>query len=384
MKSKENFCENIVIIYGGKSVEHDISIITGLQVVQNIDKNNRQIFQIYVDKDGKWYLIEKQLNPNDFINLNYKKLKDVAILPNTNFLYKKSGEKYKKLAKINCVILATHGVNGEDGSIYGLFQLNGIAVANCNLTSSAICMDKEYMKDIFNANDFPHIPYGAIYKNDFDKNFNEILADFEIKFNYPMIVKPANLGSSIGINIIHNAIEFKKHCEFAFIFDKKIIIEKALTDFFEINCACMVKDGEIITSKCETPVSLKEFLTYEEKYMSKGKIKNNNKQGIKKSIEAKIKKLTKQLYKKFNCSGVIRIDFLFDNLENKLYVNELNTIPGSFANYLFEFNFKQLIDYLIIDAYKNKKELENITFCFESNVLNIKKDLMHLNKSENK
>lgn len=366
--------KSIGIIIGGKSVEHEVSIITGLQVLDNIDKSKYEPRIIYIQKDGKWYAGNSLHNIN---NYKVKKFEDAyEVLPGFNnnklMLYPhpdiKQGFFGKKQTtyEIDVVFPAVHGTNVEDGALHGLFQMNGVACAFGSVLSSAVGMDKVIMKQVFQSNNLPVVDYTWFLRSSFEENKDKILETIE-KIGYPLIVKPANLGSSVGISKAKNREELLYSIQVALAYDRKIIVEKCVENVREINCAVMGYENDLTASLCEEPVGWQEFLTYEDKYVNKKKDASESKRripaDIDKEVENKIKSFAKEAFKAIDCCGDARIDFLYDG--NNIYVNEINTIPGSIAFYLWEgmgVSFTELVTKIIeyAEIQQNQRK-ENIT-----------------------
>ncbi len=351
--------KKIGIIIGGKSVEHEVSIITGLQVFENIDKSIYEPKIIYIQKDGKW-LVGDSLH--DINNFKTKKLEDAyEVLPGFKneklILYPhpelKSGFFGKKYSthEIDIVFPAVHGTNVEDGALQGLLQMNGVPYAFGSVLCSAVGMDKIVMKKVFQSYSLPVVDYMWFYRSGFAENKDKIIKQAE-EIGYPLIVKPANLGSSVGINKAKNQNDLMFAMDVAMSYDRKIIIEKCIENVREINCAVIGYENELETSLCEEPVGWKEFLTYEDKYVNKKKDSSESKNRIPaeidEEIEAQIKDYAKQAFNAVDGCGNARIDFLLSG--NNIFVNEINTIPGSISFYLWEgkgVSFKQLISKII-------------------------------------
>lgn len=338
-----------MVLFGGKSVEHDVSIITGYQAISMLD--DHEIFPVYVTKNNDLLLV-KNLGINDF--------------KNEKFVLKK-GKKIKLRKKgfnhidIDAAVVCMHGTNGEDGLMAALLEFYSIPFTSSSHISAGACQDKSVMKSIFKANDIPIIPYEILYDCDFiDGRYGNI--------DVPCIIKPANLGSSVGIKVCHTYEELTKGLQDAFRFDSKVIIEKYIKDFREINCA-FIGDYELQTeSRIEEVVKTKEMLDYEDKYDSKVS-------GSKRIIPARLDDklcdeiitLGKKVIKVLDASGVCRIDYILS--DGKIYVNEINTIPGSLSNYLFEPNDK-LMNQLLKLAFKKYYHSLQKTYAFKANILN--------------
>lgn len=376
------FKKNIAVVFGGKSSEHDISIITGLQVLGAIDKNKYNVLPLYIDRMGHFLTGEplKQIKSYGKTMLNKKSVFEVSLLPSSNFLYKHHKNKLKKWLEIDCALLCMHGVNGEDGSLQGFLELCNIPYTSSGVVSSGVCMDKVLTKHILTSLNLPIVHWFSVTRNEFLEKIDNIDEQIKNSFNYPVVVKPANLGSSIGIAVCHNKDELQEGLLVASQFDYKIIIEQCIVNLKEVNCSVLGYQDDIKVASLEEPVSYKEFLTFNEKYMS---TKSKNSIGmaslnrilpanITKNQEEIIKKLAKKVFYEFDCAGVVRIDFIIDKITHKIYVNEINTIPGSLAFYLWEHDklyFSVLIDKLIGLAYEKLNQKQKNKYTFESSVL---------------
>jgi D-alanine-D-alanine ligase len=374
--------KSVGIIVGGKSVEHEVSIITGLQVFDNIDKEIYEPRIIYIQKDGKWYVGNSL---HDIDNYKKKKFDDAyEVLPGFNNgklkLYPhpeiKQGFFGKKQAtyEIDMVFPAVHGTNAEDGALHGMFQMNGVPCAFGSVLSSAVGMDKVVMKKVFQSNMLPIVDYTWFYRSSFEENKEEILSEIE-KLEYPLIVKPANLGSSVGISKATNMDELMFSIQVAMSYDRKVIVEKCVENVREINCAVMGFENELMASLCEEPVGWQEFLTYEDKYVNKKKGASESKRripaDIEKEIEEKIKYFAKEAFKAVDCCGDARIDFLYDG--NNIYINEINTIPGSIAFYLWEgmgISFTDLVSKIIEYAEIQQEQRNGNIVSYDIDLLN--------------
>lgn len=369
--------ENILVMFGGESTEHDISIISALQAIENLDKSKYNIMPFYIDKNGNFLAGEKLKELGFLKNIDYKKVKNVYFKPNSNFLYAKGKFKEIKLFKVDVALPIFHGKNGEDGVVQGLLKLSKIPFASCDILGCSVGMDKIVQKHIYKSLDIPVLEHFWFDKAEYLKNPEEILNNNE--FDFPKIVKPSNLGSSIGINIANNKQELKNAIDIALNFDKKIIVERALTNFKEINIALLKQDDEILFSDIEQPRNWKRFLDFDEKYMSNIKTgkSSTEKQQKKVAINAKllndIKKFSLKVYRLLDAKGTIRFDYIYDKIDKKIYLNEINVIPGSLSFYLWKnhnFEYKQLLDILINQAKIEDKREKEISTIYISDVLN--------------
>jgi len=377
--------KKVAVIFGGRSVEHEVSVITGMQIIENMDKTKYEPIPIYIDKKGKW-LTGNSLN--DFKNYKENKFDDAKEI----LLSPKHGERNiyanpeklgllgkKVLDKIDIVFPAIHGTNGEDGTLQGLLELMDIPYVGCGVLGASVGMDKILMKDVYKANGLPIVDYTWFYRSKWLEGKDEVIKIIEEKLSYPLFVKPANLGSSIGISKAKDRDGLITAIEIAIRYDRKIIIEKAVENPREINCGVMGFDNEVITSLCEEPIGWEDILTFEDKY-----IRSNDKGGkssgerriipaeIDDNIREEIEKLAKEAFTTIDARGVSRIDFLVDE-NNKVYINEINTLPGSISFYLWEgkgYPFKKLIDELINIAIKVYEEKNENMYFYDANLFN--------------
>lgn len=357
---------NVIVIYGGKSVEHDVSIITALQTMENIDKNEYNFTPVYISKSGNWYTLDKYEQIDEYKNIYKAKKKIVSLLSGKPYLCIKSLFGYKVNRRIDCAILCIHGTNCEDGSLQGSLESSNIPYTCCGVTSSAIGMDKILMKDIFRANNIPCVNYTYVLKNIYEQSGEKFIASLKLKF--PLIVKPSNLGSSVGINRCENREDLKRALDVAFYYDTRVIIEEVVSNAREINCAVLGNCEECETSQLEEPVNWKNYLTFDDKYILGKKKKNEKDLVLDKKIKNQIRSLAKKTFKIFCCAGVVRIDFLLDE-NNNVYVNELNTIPGSLAFYLWKHSFKEHITKLVNIAIKEKQIRDRLNYDYDSSCL---------------
>ncbi len=351
--------KSVGIIIGGKSVEHEVSIVTGLQVFENIDKSTYEPKIIYIQKDGKWMFGDSLCHIDNFKNKKFEDAYEVLpdfkdekliLYPHPRIKSGFFGKKYD-ICEIDIVFPAVHGTNVEDGALQGLFQMNNVPFAFASVLSSAVGMDKVIMKKVFQSSNLPIVDHTWFYRSDFGEKKQEIIERAE-KIGYPLIVKPANLGSSVGINKAKSLDELLFAIEVAMSFDRKVIVEKCVENLREINCAVLGYENELEVSLCEEPLGWKEFLTYEDKYVNNSKSAGESKRripaDIDETIKEKIENYAKEAFKAVDGCGNARIDFLFDG--NNIFVNEINTIPGSVSFYLWEgknLSFTDLINRII-------------------------------------
>ena len=375
------------VIFGGKSVEHEVSIISAIQAINNFDKDKYDVIPIYMTKNNEMYvgeLIGKISSYNDISKLT-KNSQRVIML---NDLDKVILEKYpmkkfgkNQYAQIDVVFPIVHGTNVEDGTLQGYLKILNIPFVGCDVTSSAVGMDKYVMKTILKDNDVPVLDCTVINKHEYIEDNKAIANKIKKEISFPVIVKPINLGSSVGIKIARNDDELFVALDHAFNFASQILVEKAITNLREINCSVMGDITSCTPSQCEEPLNKGEILSYEDKYISNKK--NTPSKGMSSlerqlpaNIDEKVKNTIQEYaiktFKLLNCNGVVRIDFMIDIDSNKIYVNEINTIPGSLSFYLWEasgLKYKELLTKLVELAFKRKREESSISYKFDTNIL---------------
>ncbi|MDY2987398.1 MAG: D-alanine--D-alanine ligase family protein, partial [Peptoniphilus sp.] len=270
--------ENIVVVFGGRSVEHEVSVITGMQVVENMDKKYNAV-PLYVTKEGKFLCGESLKNFKTFKQGDFSEAFEVFFKPQDQYLYRevtqksglfgKESKTLEKYIKVDCVFPALHGTYGEDGCFQGMLETTGVPYVGCGVMSAAVGMDKVIMKKVFESEGIPMTPYFYFYREDFE-NQEEIINKAE-EIGYNLFVKPANLGSSIGISKVKNREELIEAIKVASSYDRKIIIEKAVDNPREINAAVLGYQNDLKVSELEEPIGWKDFLKFDEKYISGSK-----------------------------------------------------------------------------------------------------------------
>lgn len=337
--------KNILVFFGGTTVEHDISCITGVMTLNAIDKIVFNAIPIYVDRKGEWYTGDDLFEIENYKDLNYKNLKRVLIKNGENKLYILKGKRLKQSYPIYSAINCLHGERGEDGSLFGLLSLSNIPLASPSLIPSGIAMDKDITKKVLKGIGIKMVKGETLTSE-------SQIESIKHRLSYPVIVKPCSLGSSIGIECARNSEEFVVKTKSAFRYDTKVLVEKKLANIKEINCACYRDErGRIIVSECERPVYKNAFLSFSDKYENGEREFPAN---IPISVSLNIKNITEKIYSELNFSGIIRIDFFVKNEE--VFVNEINSVPGSLAYYLFTKTLTEFSSILTALIYSSVKE----------------------------
>ena len=349
--------KNIAVFFGGQSVEHDISVITGVMTLNSIDKEKFKALPVYITRDGEWKTGESLYDVDEFKKIDLKKLKRVTILNGDNALYQVKGKKLKQIEKIYCAINCLHGRKGEDGALSGLLGMSNIPLASADMLSSSISMDKSFTKLVLKALNIKTVKSLTITSK---AQVNEVLK----KLDFPLLVKPNFLGSSIGITKAEDKEELIEGVQNALRYGESAIIEPFLSGVTEINCAVYRDDKGIINlSECEKPISRTDILSFKDKYQDG---KREFPANIESKYSNKIKATAKKIYTALGFDGVIRIDFFIH--DGCIFVNEINSVPGSLAYYLFgdtKKSFSDMLTRLIMSA--ERKFLRDLTFVREYN-----------------
>lgn len=379
---------HIAVLYGGKSVEHEVSVITAMQALAVIEEmKGFRAIPIYVSKEGKWYTGENinHIEKYKDIGALLKECRNVALVPSEKAgvarLVDLDGKKTfydEKVSRVDMVFPIIHGTGGEDGTLQGMLDLIGVPYIGCGAMAAATTMDKSVTKLILKSAGIPQMPGKWFFTDSIDTHLSRILDSCEKDLIYPMIVKPADVGSSVGVKSANNRQELAEAIQFAAHFSTKIIVEFKLEDNYEINISVLGDRMEQRLSVCEHPMSNSEFLTYEDKYMSSGGTKGMS--SAKREIPAdipdmlrrQIENIARSCFVQLDCAGVVRIDFLVDRTTAKPFVCELNTIPGSLAFYLWEatgMNFETLIRELVDIAFRVHRRKNRVMHSIDSNLL---------------
>ena len=385
---------NVGVMFGGKSTEHDISIISAIQAINYLDKEKYNVTPIYITKNNEFYIGENIGKIESYSKIDSLLKESTKVVPVSDgnklnllrYPMKKLGNNV--MATIDVAFPIVHGTNVEDGTLQGFLAMLNIPYVGCDVTASAMGMDKYVMKTVLQENDIPVLSCIRFTSNDYDNNVEGMIEKIEEKIGYPVIVKPINLGSSIGISMAADKDELYTSLDNAFSYADKILVERAIVNLKEINCAVLGDYKDAQASECEEPINSDKILSYEDKYMNgaKGAKVGSQKSGsqgmasLKRKIPAdiseerrqEIRKMAVDAFKCLGCNGVTRIDFMIDMDEDKVYLNEVNTIPGSLSFYLWEpmgLPYAKLLDNMINLAFKREREISELTFSFESSVL---------------
>lgn len=377
------------VFFGGKSVEHEIAIITANQAINSLNKEKYEIIPIYISKNGRMYTGQKLFDLKEYRDLDklIKNCEEITCVNNGNKVnILRVNNKMFSNNIINSIEVAfpiMHGTNGEDGSIQGYLEILGVPYIGPDVLASSIGMDKIMMRRMLKEQNIPSLDYVAFYSLDYIKDEDKYITEVEEKLTYPVIVKAGNLGSSVGIKKAKNKEGLREAIEFAIGFSDRVMVENAIVKLKEINCSVMGDMIEAIPSICEEPIGSDEILSYTDKYVGGSKTKSGGSKGmaslqrkvpaeITDEMREKIQDIAVKTFKILGCNGVSRIDFLIDMENDNIYVNEINTIPGALSYYLWEATgktFEQELDELVELAFKRNRERQNRTYSYDQNIL---------------
>lgn len=382
------------VIYGGESVEHEVSIISAIQAMNKIDQEKYDIIPIYITKDREWYTGEmlKDIDVYEDLSLIKKYGKNVILYYNKGS-YVLQNKKFPRniITDIDIAFPIVHGTNVEDGVLQGYLQSIGIPFVGGNVYASVVGQDKVFMKDIFEKDGLPMTKYTWFYDIDYKNDSEEVLKKVK-KLKYPVIVKPATTGSSVGIKVAEKDEELIEAIDDAIQYDNKILVEEVVQNLKEVNISVLGNYEHQKLSEIEEVISGNKFLTYTDKYIGggKGKLKGGIKvpmKGSSKGMVSANRKLPAEItnklreevediaikaFKALGSAGVCRIDFLIDEKTKKVYINEINSIPGSLSFYLWEakgVSFTELLEDMINIGIKDYKKRISKTHSFETNIL---------------
>ena len=374
------------VFFGGKSVEHEVSVISGLQAYNSFNRDKYEPIPIYITKDNELYTGDAVGDISNYKNIPALLQKSIRVffmceqgqVQLIRYPAKKIGNSV--VAQIDVAFPVVHGANVEDGSLQGFLRHYNIPLVGCDVAASAVTMDKYIMKTVLKDNGIPVLDCVTLnvreYEGDEEAAYNKV----ESKISYPVIVKPVNLGSSVGIKVAQDREALREALEYAFTFGARVLIEHAITNLREINCAVLGDYEQAHASECEEPISSDEILSYEDKYVAGDKSGSEGMRTAKRELPAnltpekreEIRRMAVETFQVLNCNGVSRIDFMIDRDTDQVYVNEINPIPGSLAFYLWEAldkPYAELLDDMVQLALKREREEKSVLTSFDSNIL---------------
>ena len=381
--------KQIGVIFGSRSCEREVAIISAIQLMRYADTEQYDIIPVYIDEHGNWYTGEKLKEISTFQPFRGEAAGVVRVFPDLtagsgallrlaqgNGLFAR--EKLEIVARIDVYIVVMHGLNGEDGTLQGLLELANVPYTSTGVPGSAIGMDKIMMKQFFRGAGLPVLPGVAVTRREYESHADDVIAKVSSELEYPVFVKPANLGSSIGVSRADDEAGLRDSLSLAFEYDRRVLVEKGLNQPIELNCSVLGYDDEVTASSIEMPLNSTEFLTFGEKYLASGGSKGMASlhrvlpAPIEEDLKAEIQDMSMNIFRMMDGKGVVRIDYMFDRDSGKLYITEINTIPGSLAFYLWEYDgmrYRELIDRMIRYAEKAHEDRNHANYAYTSDIL---------------
>ncbi len=376
--------KTVGVFFGSRSAEHDISIITGQLIISTLKKMNYTAIPIYIDKKGGWFIGPELGSLKTFtgetFNLLSKKLGEYYLdleKSSGKMVFKQKGVLGKEVI-VELAFPALHGTYGEDGTLQGLFEMINIPYVGCNVMSSAIAMDKVLTKQVFMANNIPTLSFVSHTKQDWLHDKDRVVTEVKHALTWPVIIKPAHLGSSIGISIAKNEEELENALEVGFHYDEKVLTEQCVKDLSDITCALLGNENPKASLLQESTYE-KDLFSYEDKYLNDGGAQlGNAKKNLhiparlddKTTIE--IRETAVKIYKAFECSGIARVDFIYDKKAKKYYASEINPLPGTLYHHLWKdsgVELEEVISTLLTLAQERHKDKQLVTYTFQSDIL---------------
>ncbi len=386
---------NVAVIFGSRSCEHDVSIVSAMQLIEAAKAKGYPIIPIYISREGLWYTGEALTNIETFRHFNpmAKGITRVNldVSANAGDLWAWPPQRAGLFAKvpapvahIDVAIPVMHGMHGEDGTLQGLLEMANIPYASAGVLGSAIGMDKIAMKQILRDAGYPVLDFVWFTRDQLVREREAIIEKIEKTIKYPAFVKPASLGSSIGVSRANNREELGSALDLAASYDRRILVEVGIASPVEINCAALGYGEDVRASVCEMPVPStgEKFLNFFEKYLRNAGTKGESSRGMKSlsrvvpapigdELTQRIQTMTCEIFKLLDCRGTVRIDFILDE-NDMLFVNEPNTIPGSLAFYLWKecgVSFSDLVEKMIEGALQAHADKNRNVYAFDSTIL---------------
>lgn len=377
------------VIYGSRSCEREVAIISAVQLMNHVDTDKYDVVPVYISEQGVWYTGNalRDIKAYTPFNPDAKGVEQVyldvtagsgALIANRPGKGLFGKPQQAVVARLDVCIIVMHGLNGEDGTLQGMLELANLPYSSTGVAGSAIGMDKIMMKQFFRgAGDLPVLPDCWFTRSMWEKDHDAVLDEAE-KLGYPVFVKPANLGSSIGVSRADDRESLIDALELAFDYDRRVLIEKGLDKPIELNCSVLGYDDDVEASPIEMPISAEKFLDFKEKYLASGGSKGMASlhrilpAPIPDELRDRIQSLSREIFRMLDCKGVVRIDYMWDKNSDGLYITEINTIPGSLAFYLWEnagVKYSQLIDRLVQHARRAHEDRNLRNYAFTSDIL---------------
>ena len=377
------------VIFGSRSCEREVAIISAVQLMNHVNTDKYDVIPVYIAPDGRWYTGSHLRQVQSFIDFDPAKAQQVhldltagsgaltAIRPGKGLFGK---QEQVIVARLEVCVIVMHGLNGEDGTLQGLLELANLPYTSTGVAGSAVGMDKIMMKTFFRGCGFPVLPGVWFNAAGYEADPAAAAAKVEKELGWPVFVKPANLGSSIGVTRADDAEGFADAMELAFEYDRRVLVEKGLDRPVELNCSVLGYDGVCEASPVEMPIAAGDMLDFSKKYLAGGSTKASGMASLSRVLPApipderrdEIQALSKRIFTELDCKGVVRIDYMWDRASDRLFITEINTIPGSLAFYLWEaggMKYSALIDRMAEIALQAHREKNSRVYAYNSDIL---------------
>lgn len=328
---KDTARKTVAVLFGGPSFEHEISVLTGVFALNVLKRSEYDLLPVYIGTDGNFYTSPAMFDVESFTDETKKSFIKIIFVRNEVYRY---GKRLKFIKRVDCAFNCCHGGWGEGGGVSALMQIYEVPLVAPDAALSALFMDKVLSKPLIAGMGIPYARYSVLCEEAFLSNETGEIDRIVQEAGLPAIVKPARLGSSIGVTVAHTEKELRAAVQVGFSFDKELLIEEYFPDKRDVNCAAYAANGKIFVSECEEPLSAEQILSFREKYLAGGKQRRCKFPAEVPAVVAEeVKSITERLYRELHFTGMVRADFLLSG--DKVYFNEMNTVPGSLAYYLF-------------------------------------------------
>ncbi len=382
--------KQIGVIFGSRSCEREVAIISAVQLMRHIDRERYDVIPVYIDEYGNWYTGGKLTDIETFKPFRPGQAGIEKVFPDLSSgsgallaVRKSPGlfskEKMEIVARVDVYIVVMHGLNGEDGTLQGLLELANVPYTSTGVAGSALGMDKIMMKQFFLGADLPVLPSVWFSRSEYEQDPEKVKRTVKDELGFPVFVKPANLGSSIGVSRADDDESLTDSFSLAFEYDRRVLVEKGLNKPIELNCSVIGYDTQTEASPIEMPINNDSFLDFSDKYLASGGSKGMASlrrvlpAPIEDELKEEIQELSRRIFRMMDCKGVVRIDYMFDKESGKIFITEINTIPGSLAFYLWEnagISYSELIDRMIGIAVKAHEDKNRANYAYTSEILN--------------
>lgn len=382
--------KQIGVIFGSRSCEREVAIISAVQLMRHIDRERYDVIPVYIDEYGNWYTGVKLTDIETFKPFRPGQAGIEKVFPDLSsgsgaLLAVRKGpglfskEKMEIVARVDVYIVVMHGLNGEDGTLQGLLELANVPYTSTGVAGSAIGMDKIMMKQFFLGAGLPVLPSVWFSRSEYEQDPEKVKRTVKDELGFPVFVKPANLGSSIGVSRADDDESLTDSLSLAFEYDRRVLVEKGLNKPIELNCSVLGYDTQTEASPIEMPINNDSFLDFRDKYLASGGSKGMASlrrvlpAPIEDTLKEEIQELSRRIFRMMDCKGVVRIDYMFDKESGKIFITEINTIPGSLAFYLWEnagISYSGLIDRMIGIAVKAHEDKNRANYAYTSEILN--------------